>query len=104
MQTIKFNITDMHCASCAVRNENSLNKLDGVKNVSVNYAMRMASVEFDEGKLSEHDLYKTVESNGYHVEASEHYHHTGGHDHGGMAGQKEVMAAKNKAAFALVLA
>lgn len=118
MQTTKFNITDMHCASCSVRNENSLKKLDGVKSASVNYAMRSATVEFDESKVSEHDLHKAVESNGYHVEMSHKDHEMGGpvpvglkssgtghgHDHGGMAGQKEVTDARNKAVLALILA
>jgi len=105
MQTTKFNITDMHCASCSVRNENSLKKLNGVKSASVNYAMRSATVEFDESEVSEHDLHKAVEDNGYHVETMNHQsHEMGGHDHGGMAGQKEVTEARNKAVFALVLA
>lgn len=103
MVTTKFNITDMHCASCAVRNENSLKKLRGVKNASVNYAMRSATVEFDESKVSEHSLHQTVESNGYHVETYHHESH-GEHDHGAMASQKEVCTARKKAIIALVLA
>jgi Cu+-exporting ATPase len=105
MKTTKFNITDMHCASCSVRNENSLKKLNGVKSAFVNYAMRSATVEFDESKVSEHDLHKAVESNGYHVQAMDHQEHQmGGHDHGGMTGQKEATDSRNKAAFALILA
>lgn len=106
MQTTKFNIPDMHCASCSVRNENSLNKLKGVKSASVNFAMRSATVEFDEALLSEHDLHKAVESNGYHVEIPDHKGHDGGmaHDHGGLASQKEVATARNKAIVSLVLA
>lgn len=96
----------MHCASCSVRNENSLNKLKGVKSASVNFAMRSATVEFDEALLSEHDLHKAVESNGYHVEIPDHKGHDGGmaHDHGGLASQKEVATARNKAIVSLVLA
>lgn len=103
----------MHCASCAVRNENSLNKIAGVKNASVNFAMRSATVEFDETQTSKQNLHKAVESNGYHVE--EHHHGSeGGHNHGGMAGhvsfandaagQKEVIEARNKAIVSLALA
>lgn len=105
MTTAKFNIVGMHCASCSVRNENSLSKLKGVKNVSVNYAMRSASVEFDEAQIAEHDLHKAVEKNGYHVESNHQGHEMGmDHDHGGMASQKEVRDARNKAIAALVLA
>jgi Cu+-exporting ATPase len=108
MKTTRFNITDMHCASCSVRNENILNKLEGVKSASVNYAMRSATVEFDESKISEHDLHKAVEKNGYHVDhdpVSVGQMSSGaGHSHGGMASQKEVVSARNKAIAALVLA
>jgi Cu+-exporting ATPase len=103
MKTAKFNITNMHCASCAVRNEKSLSKLNGVQSASVNYAMRSASVDFDESKVSEHDLHKVVEKNGYHVEMGNHQMGAE-HDHGGMAGKKEVAQARNKAVAALVLA
>ncbi len=102
MATTKFLIPDMHCASCAVRNENSLKKLPGVKSASVNYAMRSATVEFDETHVGEHDLYRAVESNGYHVRAHAGYGtEAGGHDHGGTADQAEVPAARIKAIVSL---
>ncbi len=104
MTTTKFLIPDMHCASCVTRNENSLNKLTGVKSASVNYAMRSASVEFDETQVSEHDLYKAVEKNGYHVEMHSHHRQEIEHKHGGMAGEKEVSSARNKAIVSLVFA
>ncbi len=108
MEITKFNITDMHCASCSVRNENTLNKLAGVKSASVNYAMRSATVEFYESKISEHDLHKAVEKNGYHVDHDPvpvgQMSSGAGHSHGGMASQKEVVSARNKAIAALVLA
>ncbi len=102
MQTTKFFIPDMHCASCVTRNENSLKKLNGVKNASVNFATRSATVEFDGLQLTEHHLHKVVEDNGYHVEAVNPHH--GDHEHGGMANQKEVADAKAKAIVSLVLA
>lgn len=106
MTTAKFNIPDMHCASCSVRNENSLKKLRGVKSASVNLALRSASVEFDEALVSEHELHKAVERNGYHVEMPDMpgQKMENGHDHGGVAGQKEVRQARGKAIAAVVLA
>ncbi len=105
MQTSKFKIPDMHCSSCVVRNENSLNKLAGVKTASVNFATRTANVEYDETEVSEHELHKAVESNGYHVESMNAEHHEGiDHNHGGMAADGEVTLARNKAIVALALA
>ncbi len=113
MKTSKFKIPDMHCSSCVVRNENSLNKLEGVKTASVNFAMRTANVDYDETQISEHDLHKAVEDNGYHVEAMNHagmdhanMNHAEGmeHDHGGMATDDEVRSARNKALLALAFA
>jgi len=54
----------MTCASCAVRVEKKLNKLDGVQ-AAVNYATERASVEFDAGEVSPEQLVAAVESAGY---------------------------------------
>ena len=43
---IELQIGGMTCASCAMRIEKKLNKLDGVT-ATVNYATEKASVEFD---------------------------------------------------------
>ncbi len=108
METTKFRIPDMHCSSCAVRNEKSLNKLIGVKSASVNFALRTASVDYDPGEVNEHEMHKTVSDNGYHPEAMNHgdhnSHNMSEHDHGGMASAKEVKEARNKAIWALLLA
>lgn len=103
MQTTKFLIPTMHCNSCAVRNENSLKKMAGVKNATVNFALRSATVEFDETQTNEHLMHKTVESNGYKVEAH-HDHNSSEHDHGGMASDNEIRSAKTKAIISLVMA
>ena len=54
----------MTCASCAVRVEKKLNKLEGVS-ATVNYATERASVEFDAGAVSPEQLVAAVESAGY---------------------------------------
>jgi Cu+-exporting ATPase len=59
-------IEGMTCASCAVRIEKKLNKLDGVS-ASVNFAMETASVEFDPGRTGPQDLVGAVEAAGYHA-------------------------------------
>ena len=63
-QRLELPIEGMTCASCAVRVEKKLNKLDGVQ-AAVNYATERASVEFDAGEVSPEQLVAAVESAGY---------------------------------------
>jgi len=60
---IELAIGGMTCASCAMRIERKLNKLDGVT-ATVNYATEQASVDFPE-TLAPQDLVATVEAAGY---------------------------------------
>jgi cation transport ATPase len=57
----------MHCAACANRNERALNNLPGVRQASVNFALRNARAEFDEGAVSERALHDAVTGNGFQV-------------------------------------
>ncbi len=99
MKTITFPISGMHCASCVILNEDYLKNVPGVIEVSVNLALKQATVTYDELKSSEHDLYQAVEKAGYKVpshEISQHNHleHL----------QVEITLAKRKAIWALALA
>ena len=67
MRTITFPIAGMHCASCVVLNEDSLKQVKGVAEASVNFALKQATVTFDESLASEHDLHKAVHKAGYSV-------------------------------------
>ncbi len=67
MNTSSLKISGMRCASCAQAIENSLNKLDGVKSASLNYAAEKALIEYDPKKISVEDLIKAVEDAGYSV-------------------------------------
>ena len=64
VQKLDLPIEGMTCASCAVRVEKKLNKLEGVS-AAVNYATERASVEFDAGAVSAEQLVAAVESAGY---------------------------------------
>lgn len=55
----------MTCAACSTRVEKGLNKIDGVINANVNLAINRATVEFNEGIVTAHDLVKAVEKIGY---------------------------------------
>ncbi len=64
VQKLELPIEGMTCASCAVRVERKLNKLEGVA-AAVNYATERASVEFDADTVSAEQLVAAVESAGY---------------------------------------
>ena len=57
-------IVGMTCASCALRIEKRLNKLEGVE-ASVNYATENAAVTFDPVRVAPEDLVAAVEAAGY---------------------------------------
>ena len=106
MKQANFHIKGMHCASCAVRNERSLTKLNGVKSATVNYALRSAAVEYDETKLSEHDLHQAVVKTGYKVQEMEQSMQNMEHMNHGASDDsiKEQKEAKIKAVVALIFA
>jgi Cu+-exporting ATPase len=60
---VELAIGGMTCASCAMRIEKKLNKLDGVT-ATVNYATEKAKVTYDDG-VAPDDLVATVEKAGY---------------------------------------
>ena len=64
VQRLELPIEGMTCASCAVRVEKKLNKLEGVA-ATVNYATERASVEFEPGSVSPEQLVAAVEAAGY---------------------------------------
>jgi len=81
----------MTCASCAVRIERKLNKLDGVE-ATVNFATEQATVSHDVA-VGVDELVAAVESAGYHAHVAE------GHAHHGDAG-----TIRSRLAVAVLLA
>lgn len=62
-ESVELVIGGMTCASCAMRVEKKLNRMDGVT-ATVNYATEKAKVTYDEGVTTD-DLVATVEKTGY---------------------------------------
>ncbi|MFA7314780.1 MAG: cation transporter, partial [Candidatus Magasanikbacteria bacterium] len=88
-------ISGMHCASCAVSIERSLQKQDGIKSASVNYAMGKAYIEFDESKVKDEDIVKAIASAGdYKIvrEGLGEHHHL-----------DSIKASRNKFVVSLIL-
>ena len=65
MQTIKLNVTGMHCGGCVKSVTRVLSELDGVQNVEVSLEEQSAQVTFDEQKLSVATLIETIEDAGF---------------------------------------
>ncbi len=63
--TQKFNITGMHCASCANIIKRTLDKIEGVETCEINYATETAKLTFDSQKTSVSKINAKLERYGY---------------------------------------
>ncbi len=68
IEKISAPVEGMTCASCVARVEKAISKLDGVKNVSVNFASEKASFEFDPEKVDYKKVARVVEDAGYKID------------------------------------
>jgi len=64
---ITLTIGGMHCATCALTIQDSLNEVPGVKEARVNFALGKATIDYDASLATESDLKKAVEEAGYKV-------------------------------------
>ncbi|MBI2684289.1 MAG: copper-translocating P-type ATPase [Actinobacteria bacterium] len=93
-------IEGMTCASCALRVEKRLNKLDGVQ-ASVNYATESAAVSYDAARVAPADLVAAVEGAGYHASLPQSRPET---DDGDARGEGDAAAAlRRRLIWAVVL-
>lgn len=67
-QTLKFKITGMHCASCAMNIDGELEDSGKVVSASTNYAKAETAVEFDPAVISEAEIIETIKKVGYTAE------------------------------------
>ncbi|WP_098749375.1 heavy metal translocating P-type ATPase [Paenibacillus sp. EZ-K15] len=58
-------LTGMTCAACANRIEKGLNKMEGVQEANVNFALEKASVTFDPNVVSVQQMEEKIEKLGY---------------------------------------
>ncbi len=65
MTTVHLKTTGMHCGSCAMLIDMTLGEIEGVAEVSTDYASGISSVMFDPGLTSVEDLVASVRSTGY---------------------------------------
>jgi len=62
---IQLSLKGMHCTSCALIIEKSLNKTPGVKEAHVNFTAEKATVVFDESAVKKESLIDVVKKTGY---------------------------------------
>ncbi len=78
----KLQFGGMHCASCAVLIENTLRKIHGVSEASVNYATESGIVMMDHTQTDLNKISKAIEGIGYkvlnQVDRESHQHHHAG--------------------------
>lgn len=65
MKKTKFNIQGMTCSSCQAHVNKAVEKLDGVKSVSVNLLSNNMIVEYDEKKVDDNKIIASVIDAGY---------------------------------------
>lgn len=104
MATKTLYLTGMHCASCALTIERTLKKQPGVVNATVNFAMRKAFVEHEEGKADPGLWVKSIKERGYDAEITEERKQSdGGKDRETLAREKEIAGLRNRFWTGLVL-
>lgn len=111
METIKANISGMHCASCVSRIEKKIGAQDGVKEVAVNLATEEARITLDLSLTNVDKLSQTIEPLGYKLHVQESTDHamgasqpSPGHDHAAMtAGATEALRVKVITSIPLVI-
>lgn len=102
MDSRTYRISGMHCASCAHSIEKTLEKIEGVHAVEVNYATETVKVSHDPAVVSPHDLSKKLEPLGYSIVLptasemgmSENEHHWSHTSHLGLAQSKNDKLAE----------
>ncbi len=69
-----YKIKGMHCASCAVIIGKHIEKLPGVKNIDVNFALETAKIDFDASKISLDKMNEEIGKLGYIFEDSDTFY------------------------------
>jgi Cu+-exporting ATPase len=63
----KIKISGMHCASCALNIEKSLNNLEGVSEAQVNFNAEEANLDYDSDKIKLSEVEDAVKNAGYGI-------------------------------------
>src|SRR5680860_1256416 len=97
----EFKIKGMHCASCALVIENSLEKMPEIKKADVNFATEKLYVEYDCDKCTDENIIKSVKEIGY--EASVTTEDENSFDHEQKERENEINKERNLFVISLIL-
>lgn len=64
----EFTVSGMTCAACANRVEKRLNKLEGVNEATVNFALETATVDFNPDEINVNEMKSAITKLGYKLE------------------------------------
>ena len=67
----KFDVQGMTCSACSSSVEKNVNKLNGIKNVSVNLLTNSMMVDYDESKLNTNNIIAAVVDAGYNASTAD---------------------------------
>jgi len=67
MTDVTLSIGGMGCDACCARIEKALNKLNGIKSVSVNLASAKAKIAYDQDVLQLSSIKEAITNEGYEV-------------------------------------
>ncbi|MBC2580711.1 cation-translocating P-type ATPase [Clostridium sp. DJ247] len=69
-ESISLKVYGMTCTLCSLTIESTLEKVEGVSGVTVNFATEKANLEYDNEKIKLDDLKKKIESLGFYTDES----------------------------------
>lgn len=61
----KFEITGMHCTSCAMTIDMDLEELPGIKKAQTSYAKMQTEVELDPDQVTDDLILQSIKKSGY---------------------------------------
>ncbi|WP_339202756.1 heavy metal translocating P-type ATPase [Paenibacillus sp. FSL K6-3182] len=96
-ESVDLQLVGMTCAACALKIEKALNKLPGITNATVNFAIETAHVEFNPSDVTLSDMQKRVEKLGYKAVPKQEVGDPAEHR------QKEIKQQKRKLLISAIL-
>lgn len=70
ISNLKLNLSGLHCTSCAVDIDLTLEDLPGVTNSKTNYVKSASVVDFEPDKISPKEIIEQIKKLGYEVKDS----------------------------------
>ena len=64
-ERVSLPVTGMSCAACAARTEKNLKRAPGVKEASVNFATKQATVEYDPASIATPGIVEVIRKTGF---------------------------------------